>query len=195
LSHGHEEIQLSIPIDVPAKASGRVYEAIIQEIHDIPIVCEFPDVFPEDLPRLPLESDVEFVIELKPGMAPISRSSYRMPPNELAELKTQLQDLLEKGSLGLVHHHGDVQQFSSKRRIRRFECAWTIDPSTRLPSRTSILFLGSISYSINLPELGYSPRLTSGQVIIRSAFDSKIYPRPHSPRGMDYLNIWLCLSD
>jgi hypothetical protein len=46
---------------------------------------------------LPLERDVEFVIQLKPGTAPISRRSYRMPPNELAELKTQLQDLLEKG--------------------------------------------------------------------------------------------------
>jgi hypothetical protein len=49
------------------------------------------------LPGLPPERDVEFVIELKPGTAPISRRSYRMPPNELAELKTQLQDLLEKG--------------------------------------------------------------------------------------------------
>jgi hypothetical protein len=46
---------------------------------------------------LPPERVVEFVIELKPGTAPISRRSYRMPPNELAELKTQLQDLLEKG--------------------------------------------------------------------------------------------------
>jgi hypothetical protein len=97
LSYGQEEILLSIPVAVPAKPCGRVYEAIIPEIQDIPVVCEFPDVFPEDLPRLPPERDVEFVIELKPGMAPISRRSYRMPPNELAELKIQLQDLLEKG--------------------------------------------------------------------------------------------------
>jgi hypothetical protein len=61
------------------------------------VVCEFLDAFPEDLPGLPPERDVEFVIKLKPGMAPISRRSYRMPPNDLAELKTQLQDLLEKG--------------------------------------------------------------------------------------------------
>jgi hypothetical protein len=61
------------------------------------VVCEFPDVFFEDLPRLPPERDVEFVIELKPDTSPISRRSYRMPPNELVELKTQLQDLLEKG--------------------------------------------------------------------------------------------------
>jgi hypothetical protein len=97
LSHGHEEIQLSILVAVPAKPSGRVYEAIVQEIQDIPMVCEFPDAFPEDLPGLPPERDVEFVIELKPGTTPISRRPYRMPPNELAELKTQLQDLLEKG--------------------------------------------------------------------------------------------------
>jgi hypothetical protein len=59
-------------------------------------VCEFSDVFPEDLPGLPPERDVEFVIELKSGTAPISRRSYHMPPNELVELKTQLQCLLEK---------------------------------------------------------------------------------------------------
>jgi hypothetical protein len=97
LSYGQEEVLLSIPVATTAKPFGRIYEAIIPEIQDIPIVCEFPDVFPEDLPGLPPERDVEFVIELKPGTAPVSRRSYRMPPNELAELKTQLQDLLEKG--------------------------------------------------------------------------------------------------
>jgi hypothetical protein len=108
LSHGHEEIQLSIPVAVPVKASGQVFETIVQEIRDILVVCEFPDVFPEDLPGLPPERDVEFVIELKPNTAPISRRLYRMPPNELAELKTQLQDLLEKGSSDPVHHRGDA---------------------------------------------------------------------------------------
>jgi hypothetical protein len=97
LSHGEEEVKLSIPVPVPVKASGQVFEDVVQEIQDISVMCEFPDVFPEDLPKLPPERDVEYVIELKPGMAPISRRSYCMPPNELAELKTQLQDLLEKG--------------------------------------------------------------------------------------------------
>jgi hypothetical protein len=54
-------------------------------------------VFPDELPRLPPDRDVEFAIELIPGTAPISRRPYRMPPNELAELKKQLQDLLKKG--------------------------------------------------------------------------------------------------
>jgi hypothetical protein len=95
LSYGHEEVQLSIPIVVPVKASGQVFETIVQEIREIPVVCEFPDVFPEDLPRLPPERDVEFIIELKPSTTPTSRRSYRMPPNELAKLKAQLQDLLQ----------------------------------------------------------------------------------------------------
>jgi hypothetical protein len=63
----------------------------------------------------------------------------------------------------------------------------------RLQLRTSTLFPGLISYSISLPELGYFPKLTSGRAIIRSVSDPKIYPRPHLLRGMDYLNIWLCL--
>jgi hypothetical protein len=61
------------------------------------VVCEFLDVFPDELPGLPPDRDVEFAIELVPGTAPISRRPYKMPPNELAELKIQLQELLGKG--------------------------------------------------------------------------------------------------
>jgi hypothetical protein len=149
LSYGLEEILLSIPIAILAKPFGRIYEAIIPEIKDIPVVCEFLDVFLEDLPGLPPERDVEFVIELKPGTAPISRRSYRMPPNELAELKTQLQDLLEKGSSGQARCHGVVQPSSSRRRTKHFECVWVIDPLMRLPSKISTLFHGLTFYLIN----------------------------------------------
>jgi hypothetical protein len=97
LSHGQEEVKLSIPVSVPVKVPEQVFAAMVHEIQDIPVVCEFLDVFPEDLPGLPSKRDVEFVIELKPGTAPISKRLYRMPPNELVEHKTQLQDLLEKG--------------------------------------------------------------------------------------------------
>jgi hypothetical protein len=67
------------------------------KLEDIPVVYEYPDVFPDDLPGMPPDRDIEFVIELQPSTAPISKSPYRMPPNELAELKIQLQDLLDKG--------------------------------------------------------------------------------------------------
>jgi hypothetical protein len=58
LSYGQEEVLLSIPVATIAKPFGKVYEAVIPEIQDIPVVCEFPDVFPEDLPGLPPERDV-----------------------------------------------------------------------------------------------------------------------------------------
>ena len=64
---------------------------------DIPVICEFPEVFPDELLGLPPDRDVEFRIELIPGIAPISRRPYMMPPNELAKLKIQLQELLYKG--------------------------------------------------------------------------------------------------
>jgi hypothetical protein len=67
------------------------------KVKDILVVCEYPDVFPDDFPGMPPDRDIEFIIELRPGTAPISKRPYRMPPNELAELKIQLQDLLDKG--------------------------------------------------------------------------------------------------
>ncbi|WVZ76278.1 LOW QUALITY PROTEIN: hypothetical protein U9M48_024265 [Paspalum notatum var. saurae] len=69
----------------------------LQEIKKIPVVCEFPDVFPEVLPGLPPDRNVEFSIELVPGTAPVSKRPYRMAPDELKELKTQLQEQLDKG--------------------------------------------------------------------------------------------------
>jgi hypothetical protein len=66
-------------------------------LDNIPVVCEYPDVFPKELPGMPPDRDVEFVIELMPGTAPISKHPYRMPPNELKELKEQLKVLLDKG--------------------------------------------------------------------------------------------------
>jgi hypothetical protein len=73
------------------------YAAVATQLEDIPVVCEYPDVFPDDLPGMPPNRDVEFVIELQPCTAPISKRPYRMPPKELAELKVQLQELLDKG--------------------------------------------------------------------------------------------------
>ncbi|XP_075478937.1 uncharacterized protein LOC142519797 [Primulina tabacum] len=72
-----------------------------RRIYDIPVVREFPDVFPEEIPGFPPEREVEFSIELMPGTEPISRAPYRLAPVELKELKEQLQDLLSKGYIRL----------------------------------------------------------------------------------------------
>ena len=63
-------------------------------LDDIPVVRKFLDVFPEDLPGLPLEREIEFEISLIPGTEPITRTPYRMAP---AELKVQLEELTSKG--------------------------------------------------------------------------------------------------
>jgi hypothetical protein len=63
----------------------------------IPVFCDYADVFPDEFLGMPLDQDIEFAIELQPGTTPISKRPYRMPPAELAELKKQLQELLDKG--------------------------------------------------------------------------------------------------
>jgi hypothetical protein len=63
----------------------------------IPVVYDYADVFPDELPGMPPDRDIEFAIELQPGTTPISKRPYQMPPAELAELKKQLQELLDKG--------------------------------------------------------------------------------------------------
>ena len=64
---------------------------------NIPVIREFLDVFPEELPRVPPKTEVDISIEVVQGTTPISRTPYRMAPIELKELKTQLQELLDKG--------------------------------------------------------------------------------------------------
>jgi hypothetical protein len=66
-------------------------------LKDIKVVQEYPDVFPAELPGMPLDRDIEFIIELLPGTPPISKRTYRMPINELVELKKQIAELQAKG--------------------------------------------------------------------------------------------------
>jgi hypothetical protein len=67
------------------------------KLEEIPVIQEFLDVFPDDLPRMPLERAIELKIELQPGTSPIAKSPYQMTLVELAELKIQLHGLLDKG--------------------------------------------------------------------------------------------------
>ena len=62
-----------------------------------PVVREYSDLFPKELPGLPPHREIDFAIELEPGTTPISRALYRMAPAELKELKVQLHELLDKG--------------------------------------------------------------------------------------------------
>jgi hypothetical protein len=85
------KVILHLPAISRIKAS--LYYVIELKLEDIHVVREFPDVFPDDLPRMPPER----VIELQPGTAPIAKTPYKMSHVELKELKIQLQGLLDKG--------------------------------------------------------------------------------------------------
>ncbi|GKA06387.1 putative reverse transcriptase domain-containing protein [Tanacetum coccineum] len=67
-----------------------------KRLEDMPTVRDFPEFFPEDLPRLPLIQQVEFKIDLVPGAAPVALAPYRLAPSEMEELSTQLQELFDK---------------------------------------------------------------------------------------------------
>ncbi|GJW75574.1 hypothetical protein Tco_0134944 [Tanacetum coccineum] len=68
-----------------------------KQIEDVPIVRDFPEVFPKDLPGLPPARPVEFQIDLIPGVALVARAPYRLAPSEMKELSEQLQELSDKG--------------------------------------------------------------------------------------------------
>jgi hypothetical protein len=94
-SSTHGSVSLMLPS--PTSIASVLHHTTVQNLEDIPVAYEFPNVFPEDLPGMPLDQDVEFIIELQPGTTPISRRSYKMTPKELAKLKVQLNQLLDKG--------------------------------------------------------------------------------------------------
>ena len=68
----------------------------VEKISVIPVVEEYADVFPNEIPELPPSRDVDFSIDLIPRAGPVSMAPYRMAPTELVELKKQIEDLLEK---------------------------------------------------------------------------------------------------
>ncbi|XP_071694829.1 uncharacterized protein [Rutidosis leptorrhynchoides] len=64
---------------------------------DIPVVSEFPEVFPDELPGLPPIREVEYKIELVPGATPVAKAPYRLATSEICEMMSQIQELLDHG--------------------------------------------------------------------------------------------------
>jgi hypothetical protein len=91
----HDKVILHLPAVSHIKVS--LHHMVELKHEDIPVVREFLDVFFDGLPRIPPQRAIEFKIELQPGTAPVAKSPYQITPMELAELKIQLQGLLDKG--------------------------------------------------------------------------------------------------
>ena len=92
-----ERIQVNIDKSTDEKGKTVINHLEEKPLENIKVVCEYPDVFPEELPGMPPDRDIEFSIELLPGTAPISKRPYRMDVKDLVELKKQIEELLEKG--------------------------------------------------------------------------------------------------
>jgi hypothetical protein len=80
-----------------SKFDPMVFNMEAQPLEGVPVVNEYPDVFPEELPGMPPDRDIEFVIDLIPGTSPIAKRPYRMAASELTELKKQLEELQRIG--------------------------------------------------------------------------------------------------
>jgi hypothetical protein len=89
--------RIEVNVSMPATAETMVNQLEEKSLEHIRIVCEYLDVFPEELPGMPPDRDIEFSIELLPGTAPISKRAYQMDVKDLIELKKQIEELLEKG--------------------------------------------------------------------------------------------------
>jgi hypothetical protein len=88
--------RIEVKVSMPAVAEAMVNQ-LEKYLEHIKIVCEYPDVFLEELPGMPPDRDIKFSVELLPGTAPISKRAYRMDVKDLIELKQQIEELLEKG--------------------------------------------------------------------------------------------------
>jgi hypothetical protein len=95
-----KEVEFVVEPVVTAKGianRAKINKLVASQGSEVPVVNEFSDVFPEELLGMLPDRDIDFVIELKPGTAPIYKTPFRMTTPELAELKEHIRELLEKG--------------------------------------------------------------------------------------------------
>jgi hypothetical protein len=176
----HGSVVLKLP--PPTSIASALHHTAAQNLEDIPVACEFLEVFPEDLSGMPPDQDVEFIIELQPSTVPISKRPYKMTPKELAELKVQLNELLDKGY---------IRPSSSP-----WGCPALFVKKKDQPLRLCVDYRPLVAVTIkNKYPLSYIDILISVRVIIKSRSVWKIFLRLPSPPGMDCTSIWLCHLD
>ena len=129
--------KIELVCTLPSAAEGSVHQLDDKSLEDIKVVCDYLDVFPNKLPGMPPDRDVEFVIDLLSGTAPISKRPYRMSSDQLLELKKQIKDLLEKGFIRPSSSPWGHRLSLWRRRMVLRGCVWIIDYLMMLLSRIS----------------------------------------------------------
>jgi hypothetical protein len=99
----------------------------VTALEEIRVIQEYPNVFLEELPGMSADHDIELLIELLPGTPPISKRPYRMPVNELVELKKQIAELHAKGFIRPSSHLEEHPFYLWKRKMELNGCALITD--------------------------------------------------------------------
>jgi hypothetical protein len=166
------------------------YAIVTIQLENIPVVCEYPDVFLDDLPGMPPDRDVEFVIELQPGTTPISKRPYRMPPKELAELKNQLQELLDKGYIHPSSSPWGSPALFVKKKDGKLRMCVDYRPLNVVQLRINIPCPALMFSLINWLVPKSFPRSIFGRAIIKLRFEQVTFRRQLSPPDMVFMNFW-----
>lgn len=98
-----------------------------KRLEDVPVVRDFPEVFPEELPGLSPVNQVEFQIDLVPGAVPVARAPYRLAQSEMKELSKQLKECRIRDSSDRVPHLGELKCYLSRRKTNCLECVSTTE--------------------------------------------------------------------
>jgi hypothetical protein len=122
--------KVSLQLPPVAHLQASIYAAIAKSLDEIHVVCEYPNVFLDNLLGMPPDRAIKFKIELQPSTTPVCKWPYLMARNEMAELKTRLQKLLDKAYIQPSCSPWVSLLSLCRRRTRPNGCALIIDHST-----------------------------------------------------------------
>ncbi|GKB92618.1 retrovirus-related pol polyprotein from transposon TNT 1-94 [Tanacetum coccineum] len=146
-------------------------ESKVKRLEDVPVIRDFPEVFPDELPGLPPPRQVEFCIDLIPSAAPVARVPYRLAPSEMKELSKQLQELSDKGTdkskitrkQSKASKHGHENQKSSKRSQRYKAEAKSLAISSFMKPQGPILQIPKVIYNLKKGKGREGPKVQTSQ--------------------------------
>ncbi|KAI3726505.1 hypothetical protein L1987_66302 [Smallanthus sonchifolius] len=121
----------------------------VKELDDVPVVRGYPEVFPEDLPRIPPDREIEFRINLVPDAQPVAKAPYRLAPVEMKELMAQLDELLEKGFIQPSISPWGAPVFFVKKKDGSMRMCIDYRELNKRTVKNKYLYQGSTTCSIN----------------------------------------------
>ncbi|KAM0037679.1 putative DNA/RNA polymerase superfamily [Helianthus debilis subsp. tardiflorus] len=165
-----------------------------KSIQDIPIVRDYPEVFPDKLPGLPPVRQVEFHIDLVPNANPIAKAPYRLAPSEMQELSKQLQELSDKGFIRPSYSPwGCSSPICEKIKKNLSVCVSIIVSSISSPSRIDVPYHELMISLISCKVLHVFPRSICVLGIISFVYSKKIFPKLLFARDMVTTSSLSCL--